>query len=144
MTDRFIELYEQHRKPNSEAYNQARCDRYIKEHGKPKDIFGFDIDGVITAGIRPGLNDVIITGRSYCMAKETFELLHSMDIFNPVYFNPNYRANNTREQSGAWKAHMINELPHITKFFEDDPVQWKIIEDETDVEVVYIISDQRK
>lgn len=89
---------------------------------------GFDIDGVITVGIRPAPGDVIITGRSYEEAPETLRYLQSIGLGEfPVYFNPSPFADKTREGSGTWKAHMIYML-QVTTFFEDDPVQAKVIE----------------
>ena len=56
-------------------------------------INGFDIDGVIhlgngICGVRPGPNDVIITGRSYEEEPETKAFLLRNGIKNKVYFNP--------------------------------------------------------
>ena len=55
-------------------------------------INGFDIDGVIhlgngVCGVRPGPNDVIITGRSYEEEPETKAFLHKHGIKNHVYKN---------------------------------------------------------
>lgn len=87
----------------------------------------FDIDGVITVGIYPGPDDIIITGRSYEETYETIRMLHDKGIHNEVYFNPLRFEDKTRTTSGVHKARIILGLkPRI--HFEDDPVQWEIIE----------------
>lgn len=137
-------MVEEQSAPQSiESINERRAKR-MDHYGEKREISGFDIDGVITAGIFPGPNDVIITGRSYCMAKETFEMLHAKGIYNPVYFNPEHRIDNTRVTSGQWKAKMLNQMDEVKTFFEDDPVQAAEIEKLTTVKVIYIISDQEK
>jgi len=80
---------------------------------------GYDIDGVITAGYVPESDAIIITGRSYEMAPETYAMLHRMCIFNAVYFNPLALDDTTIENSGGWKGEMINKFG-ITEFYEDD------------------------
>lgn len=90
-------------------------------------LIGYDIDGVISLGICPQpKNSVIITGRSYEEAKETFELLQSQNIICPVYMSPWPISAKTREKSGQWKAEMIRRL-NVGRFFEDDPIQFNII-----------------
>ena len=37
---------------------------------------GYDFDGVVTAGKRPKPDDIIITGRSFEEAAETYNYLH--------------------------------------------------------------------
>ena len=87
---------------------------------------GFDIDGVISIGIYPGPNDIIITGRSFEEEEETTIFLKNRGISNKVYFNPIPFDEKTRESSGIHKAIKIKELkPEF--FFEDDPIQWDII-----------------
>ena len=105
------------------------------------DMNGFDIDGVISVGIYPGPNDVIITGRSYEEEEETMTFLRGRGITNKVYFNPLPFAEKTRQKSGIHKAWMIQKLnPEI--FFEDDPVQWQIIEYLCpDVKVVKVVHE---
>ena len=51
----------------------------------------YDIDGVIimgedNEGLRPGPNDVIITGRSYTQKEETLSILRGRGINNFVFF----------------------------------------------------------
>ena len=53
-------------------------------------INSFDIDGVIyfgeeVNGVRPGEDDVIITGRSFTEREETEKMLRSRGIYNKVY-----------------------------------------------------------
>lgn len=95
-------------------------------------INSFDIDGVIylgegVTGLFPGPNDVIITGRSYEEAPETYEMLRSRNIHNVVYFNNVPFDAKTRKSSGEHKANTIRMLTAsgvpIAYHFEDDPVQ---------------------
>lgn len=134
-------LYYKQLKPSIPHQEAAKRRNAIEKYGEPKKINGFDVDGVISLGIHPGPTDVIITGRSFIMGPETLKILHSRGIFNAVYFNPLHRSLTSREQSGEWKAEMINRLGCIEKFFEDDPIQWKIIQEKTNVKVVYVMSD---
>jgi hypothetical protein len=144
MSSRLTKLVgEQSVLPLLDEINAARSNRRIK-YGEEKTINGFDIDGVITAGLYPGPDDVIITGRSYCMAEETLRMLHEKGIYNAVYFNPEHRSSSSRESSGYWKSLVINQLATIQKFFEDDPIQAAVIEQHTSVEVVFVISEQEK
>lgn len=101
----------------------------------------FDIDGVITIGIHPGKEDLIITGRSFEEAPETEELLERKEITNQVYYSNTRYAAKTRDGSARFKAQMINALG-VTRFFEDDPVQIEIIQNLCHgCKVVQIISD---
>lgn len=136
------DLYKIQVKPSDPDIVRLKQEEAAKKYGTRKEINGFDVDGVITLGIRPGPDDVIITGRSYVMAHETLKMLSEMGIHNPVYFNPEHRTESTREQSGRWKALVLHKLKAVTKFFEDDPIQWEIIQRECpNVNVVYIMSD---
>ena len=93
----------------------------------------FDIDGVIYfgedfTGVRPGTEDVIITGRSFMQREETEAMLQSRGIFNTVMYNPITREDPlySREESGRHKARCIMELKKthdIGLHFEDDPIQ---------------------
>ena len=93
----------------------------------------FDIDGVIyfgddVTGVRPGRDDIIITGRSYEQELETIEMLKSRDINNHVMFNPLKRTDSeySRTASGIHKAYCIAKLMEsyrIGLHFEDDPIQ---------------------
>ena len=104
-----------------------------------KRINTFDIDGVIyfgdeATGVRPCEDDIIITGRPFHDYDETFDMLNSRGINNPIFMNPLSRGDNPhygRKASGIWKGHMISYLKdlgyEIVMHFEDDPVQIKEI-----------------
>lgn len=112
---------------------------------------GFDIDGVIyfgdtRPGIRPGPDDVIISGRSYQEADATFKFLKRFGIMNRVFLNPINFADKTREKSGLHKARTMNVLKDrgeiIDLFFEDDPIQAEIIRrDAPWVNLVMVVHD---
>lgn len=99
----------------------------------------FDIDGVITVGIYPGPDDIIITGRSFEEEEETLTMLRGRGIWNKVYFNSIKFDDKTRLSSGKHKANIINVLQPCLHF-EDDPIQWEVIEVECpNVKVVRIV-----
>lgn len=92
----------------------------------------FDIDGVIyirkgLIGVRPGPDDVIITGRSFEEEPETKAMLEAAGIFNTVFYNPLRFDQKSREGSGVHKANTLNMLRGIGEdiqiHFEDDPIQ---------------------
>ena len=87
----------------------------------------FDLDGVISLGIHPGPNDIIITGRSIEEKTETIAFLKSKGINNVIYFNPLPFNDKTRKSSGKYKADTINELLNegydIEFHFDDDLIQ---------------------
>lgn len=97
----------------------------------------YDLDGVVYMGkelglgLRPEPEDVIITGRSFEEAADTYKWLHSHGIFNAVFFNPRKFEDKTRESSGYHKANTLNLLWNsgcATQFhFEDDPIQADVI-----------------
>ena len=87
---------------------------------------GYDIDGVITAGVMPNPGDVIITGRSHEESAETYAMLHKLGIFNAVYFNPLDFHDKTPDDSGKWKALMCHYLI-VEMFYEDEERQAEII-----------------
>lgn len=89
---------------------------------------GYDIDGVITAGLIPGPQDIIVTGRSYEESAETIQMLRRRGIFNAVYFNPVSFHDKGLANSGRWKAKVIC-LFDLDKFYEDDPYQINVIND---------------
>lgn len=92
----------------------------------------FDIDGVIYMGnmyngLRPGPQDIIITGRSFEEAPETLYYLKNRGIDNQVFFSPVKYSQKTRELSGKHKANIINVMkPQI--HFEDDEIQIEVIQ----------------
>lgn len=98
---------------------------------------GYDIDGVITAGVIPDPRGVIITGRSFEEAAETIQMLRSKGIFNAVYFNPVPFGGKSLENSGKWKAKMIRKL-NVSEFYEDEEIQRNIIEHNTDARVIHV------
>lgn len=93
----------------------------------------FDIDGVIYfgeefTGVRPGTEDIIITGRSFTQREETETMLHARGIFNTVMYNPITRihADYSRAESGRHKARCIAQLKEsfdVGLHFEDDLIQ---------------------
>lgn len=94
-------------------------------------INSYDFDGVINMGkydgLRPGPNDIIITGRSYEEKAETLALLKAKDIHNKVYFNSRPFDMKTRISSGRHKALTLYYLEEMgCRFgihFDDDPIQ---------------------
>jgi hypothetical protein len=102
---------------------------------------GYDLDGVITAGLVPTSDDVVITGRSFEEAPETYKMLRDMGIFNAVYFNPVPFGGKTLENSGDWKAQMAKQL-NVAKFFEDDIRQMEIIKNNNPKIDVVLVTDK--
>ena len=119
---------------------------------KPSDIYGYDFDGVISIGITPrATTDFVITGRCVDEQDEVRAILKERGIKCKVYFNPMTlaeRGNHTvaaRRHSGHHKAHTINRLKGegviVSRFFEDDPIQYQIIQENCpEVELVNIVS----
>lgn len=111
----------------------------------------FDLDGVISVGIHPGPGDVIITGRSFEEAPETYRYLHSKGIYNAVFFNPLPFDKKTRETSGNHKAatiiRLLNRGNSISVHFEDDEIQMSVIQKAledagvTGITVVHVVHD---
>lgn len=100
-------------------------------------INSYDIDGVINmgdyVGLRPGPEDVIITGRSWQDERfYTSKWLTDRKILNDVYYSPFEFNKKTRENSGVHKARTLNDLLDkgfkIGLHFEDDPIQADYIE----------------
>ena len=102
-----------------------------------KTISTFDIDGVITVGLYPGPDDVLITGRSFEEAQETYAMLRSKGIKNAVFFNKLPFSKKDRKSSGTHKGYTIKELiqsgVNIAVHFEDDEVQKAEIERVLDI-----------
>jgi hypothetical protein len=112
----------------------------------------FDIDGVIYfgedfTGVRPGTEDVIITGRSFTQKAETESMLHSRGIYNSVMYNPITRDDirYCREESGRHKARCILELKKyfdVGLHFEDDPVQIEEIKKvHPELNIIYLVRE---
>ena len=100
-------------------------------------INSFDFDGVIymgkgRTGVRPGPDDVIITGRSFEESPFVMSWLKDKGIDNQVFFNPLAEKDKTRKSSGEHKARMLNGLREngiqFHLHFEDDPIQKEEIE----------------
>lgn len=119
----------------------------------PKQLINtFDIDGVIyfgkdVTGVRPGRDDVIITGRSYQQELETISMLKSRQIHNHVMFNPLKRTDDSysRQASGIHKAKCITKLKESFKIglhFEDDPIQIEEIKKvHPDLNVIHLVRE---
>ena len=106
----------------------------------------FDMDGVITIGIYPGPNDVIITGRSIEEARETMVYLRNRGIFNAIYMNPSKYDDKSREGSGRYKARVISMLKEagheIEKHIDDDEIQIaEINKFHPDLPIVHVVSN---
>lgn len=110
----------------------------------------FDIDGVINLGefdgIYPGPYDIIITGRSYEEAAETYVMLENKGIRNEVHFNPLPFDKKTRFTSGMHKGKIILELMkdgyEHGVHFEDDEIQIRAIKAIVPrVRIVHVVSN---
>lgn len=79
---------------------------------------GYDIDGVITAGIKPEKPCILITARSLASWDETIrEIGTEIPIFLSPYGEPGYNRNTAK-----WKAQVINLLG-VAEFYEDSTAQ---------------------
>lgn len=110
----------------------------------------YDIDGVIFLGeydgVRPGPNDIIITGRSWEEVVETYKMLTSKGIFNEVIYNSKKFDEKTRESSGEHKAETIKRLIESGYthgvHFEDDEIQIEIIKKHIpNIRIVHLVSN---
>jgi len=113
---------------------------------------GFDFDGVVSIGICPGPEDIIITGRSFDEALYVNGILKERGILNAVYFNPITRekrktgTTSSRKNSGQHKATVIKMLEEngviLDKFFEDDEIQIDEIKKvHSKLKIVHVVSD---
>jgi hypothetical protein len=104
----------------------------LKLTGEKTIMNSFDIDGVITIGLFPGPNDVLITGRSFEESEETYAMLRSKGIKNAVFFNKLPFDKKCRKSSGTHKGKTIIDLIEsgnkISAHFEDDEIQKEEIE----------------
>lgn len=86
---------------------------------------GYDIDGVLTSGIVPEKDSVVISGRTFAeyddFAKQAAQLC-------PVYIR-GVGEFGDRVGAGFFKAKMIKHL-EVTEFYEDDDLQISIIKEE--------------
>lgn len=85
-------------------------------------LIGYDIDGVLTAGVKPVGNYVVISGRTFA---EYDDFAKKAATMAPVYIR-GVGAYGDRIHAGSFKAIMINILG-VTEFHEDDDVQIDII-----------------
>lgn len=83
---------------------------------------GYDLDGIITKGIVPERDAIIITGRSFEEAPETYKYLHNKGIFNAVYFLPEKFENKDIDLAGKWKGVMVFACS-VKEFYEDSSIQ---------------------
>ena len=100
-------------------------------------IIGYDFNGVADSGrYRIYPDDVIITGNTYHLG--VIERLGELDIKARVYFPPDVRMSNNPNAVAVWKSEMIRRVG-VGQFYEDDPVQYKIIKDSCpDCEVIKV------
>lgn len=83
---------------------------------------GYDIDGVISAGIEPTGDYVIISGRTF---SEYDDLCRSLASKAPLYIRGAGKRGD-RVHAGRFKAAII-EILSVATFHEDDPIQAEII-----------------
>lgn len=124
----------------------------FKKKNTNEEVYGYDFDGVISIGITPrSEHDVIITGRCIDEQEEIKAILKERGIKCKVYFNPMTlaeRGNHTveaRTYSGKHKAKTIANLldngVNIIRFFEDDPIQYQIIQENLpQIQLVNVVS----
>jgi len=87
----------------------------------------YDIDGILTAGVKPKKPYVVISGRLNTDWGRTIEQLGPDVVKNSdgVYLRP-FGEQGDRGMAGVWKGKMINMLG-ITEFHEDEKIQADII-----------------
>jgi hypothetical protein len=83
---------------------------------------GYDIDGVLTAGVEMEPNSVVISGRTWAEYDDKAKRIAQQC---PVYIRGTGTYGNA-EAAGQFKALMI-KLLGVTKFYEDDPYQADLI-----------------
>jgi len=84
---------------------------------------GYDIDGVLTAGVQPIAPAVAISGRCFPGYDDFAKRIAQ---FFPVYIRGVGQADAV--DAGKFKAMIINHLG-VEEFYEDDDVQIKVIQD---------------
>jgi 2-phospho-L-lactate transferase/gluconeogenesis factor (CofD/UPF0052 family) len=92
----------------------------------PAPLYGYDIDGVLTAGVEPKEPYVVISGRTFAEYDNFVKLLATTA---PVYIRGS-GAYGDHIAAGHFKAEMINKLG-VTEFHEDRPEQIEIIRRES-------------
>jgi hypothetical protein len=83
---------------------------------------GYDVDGVLTAGIKPEGPYIVITGR---LMKAWDKTVKEIGTAAPIFMRP-FGGDCDRVAAGHWKATVI-ALCGVSVFYEDDPVQAKVI-----------------
>ena len=83
---------------------------------------GYDIDGVLTAGIKPKGQYVVISGREHTAWAET---LKEVGSDQPIYLRP-FGAYGDQHDAGKWKG-MLCAYLGVDEFYEDSPLQATII-----------------
>jgi len=83
---------------------------------------GYDIDGVLSIGVKPEGKYVVISGRTFA---DYDEFAVNLSKQTPVYIR-GVGERDDRVHAGRFKAMMINFLG-VTEFYEDDDVQIKVI-----------------
>jgi len=108
----------------------------------------FDCDGVLYLSphesFKPRCQDIIVSGRTIDRFTETSTYLKQRGIHNKIYLKDPAKFPRTREGSGQHKAATIKQLQQegytIDLFFEDDPIQSAIINQECpEVNVVLLV-----
>lgn len=83
---------------------------------------GYDIDGVLSSGLEPKGDFVIISGRTFA---EYDQLCQDLAKKAPLYIRGSGKFGD-REDAGRFKAMMIKHLG-VSHYYEDDQVQARII-----------------
>lgn len=93
-------------------------DTYRKtKSGKVKLRVAYDYDGVISGGIKPEKDALIITGRSF---EELDRISEEIKKSHPIYFNPITISEKNLKREIKWKSAMIRKLG-IEEYYEDRP-----------------------
>lgn len=117
-------------------------------------VYGYDYNGVVSIGINPSSPfDVVITGRCYDDDKLIVKDMAERNLNNPVFYKqvsikdcPSYTGD-ARVGSAQHKIDTIKYLKEefgiiVTRFFEDDPLQFDLITKALpELEVVYVKSN---
>jgi hypothetical protein len=96
---------------------------------------GYDIDGTLTAGILPEGAWCVISGRTWSEYDHTCRALAQ---HAPVYIRGSGLYGD-REDAARFKASMIVRLG-VTEYWEDDPLQAEIIQQEGGDVIVHLVA----
>lgn len=89
---------------------------------------GYDIDGVLTAGIIPVDPFIVVTGRPVTRFKETKDWLDKkFPSYIALYIRPTL-ADNDVKKAGLWKASVIQQA-NLQNFYEDEELQFNTIKE---------------